>query len=68
MVCTLVVNLAAQGAPPPRPRPLMGGSASTSATQPVSPVALATWRTRYDENELHTLELVVVWQANRGGI
>ena len=65
-VLTFVSNIGGQGAPTPRPRALPGGNANMSATQPVSPVALATWRTRYDENDRHTLELVVIWRGQPG--
>jgi hypothetical protein len=66
VIVALTVNVAGQGPPPPRRLPLPGGYASSSSTQPVSPVALATWKTRYDHNGQHTLDLVVVWRGQSG--
>jgi hypothetical protein len=66
VMVALTVNVAGQGPPPPRRLPPPGGYASSGSTQPVSPVAMATWRTRYDHTGQHTLDLVVVWRGQSG--
>jgi hypothetical protein len=62
----LTANVTAQGPPPQRRLPPPGGHANSSSIQPVSPVALATWKTRYDHTGQHTLDLVVVWRGQSG--
>jgi hypothetical protein len=57
---------AVQGPPPPGRLPPPGVTATQSATQPVSPVALITWMTRYGSDGVHTLDLIVVWRGNPG--
>ena len=53
-----------QGPPPPGPLPPPGRMATSSSTQPVSPAALMTWATRYGHDEVHTLDLIVIWKGS----
>src|SRR5687768_7809359 len=55
-----------QGPPPPRRLPPPGVTATQSATQPISPVAVMTWVTRHGSDGVHTLDLIVVWRGNPG--
>src|SRR5918993_4787808 len=57
---------AVQGPPPPVRMPPPGRTATQSATQPISPVAVMTWVTRYGSDGVHTLDLLVVWRGNPG--
>ena len=57
---------AVQGPPPPVRMPPPGRTATQSATQPISPVAVMTWVTRHGSDGVHTLDLVVVWRGNPG--
>ena len=66
MIVALTVNVAGQGTPPPRRLPPPGGTANASSTQPVSPVAMATWKTRYDHTGQHTLQLLILWRGQPG--
>lgn len=61
-----IVMCAAQG-PPPVPRmPRPGATATSSATQVVSPAALMTWMTRYGHDGVHSLDLIVLWRGQPG--
>jgi hypothetical protein len=66
LVMGLSVSVAGQGPPPPRRLPPPGRTATASATQPVSSVAVVTWVTRYGHDGVHTLELLVVWRGQPG--
>jgi hypothetical protein len=66
LIMAFFVSVAGQGPPPPR-RPLLpGGTATSSATEPVSAVALATWVTRSAVDAGHRLEVLVVWRGQPG--
>lgn len=62
----LLVSVSAQGPPPPRRLPRPGTTATSSATQVISPVALLTWVTRYGSDGVHVLDLVVLWRGTPG--
>ena len=64
-VATSLLWTAVQG-PPPLRMPPAGRTATQSATQPISPVAVMTWMTRYGSDGVHTLDLIVVWRGNPG--
>lgn len=68
LVFTMAIAVAGlwQGPPPPRTLPPPGVMATASATQPVSPVALMTWVTRYGGDEVHALDLIVLWRGDPG--
>ena len=55
-----------QGPPPPRRLPPPGRTATSSATQVVSPVAVMTWVTRYGSDGVHQLDLIVIWRGDHG--
>src|SRR5918993_2609518 len=57
---------AVQGPPPPVRMPPPGRTATQSATQPISPVAVMTWVTRYGSDGAHSLDLLVVWRGSPG--
>jgi hypothetical protein len=62
----LSVSVDGQGPPPPRRLPPPGVTATSSATQPASSVAVVTWVTRYGHDGVHALELLVVWRGQPG--
>ena len=66
LIVLLTVSSAAQSPAPPRRLPPPGVTATSSATQPVSSVALASWVTRYGNDGVHALELLVVWRGQPG--
>jgi hypothetical protein len=41
-------------------------TATSSATQVISPVALMTWVTRYGHDGIHSLDLIVLWRGAPG--
>ena len=66
-VTTSIVVWGAVQGPPPAPRmPPLGVTATSSATQVISPVALMTWVTRYGHDGIHSLDLIVVWRGAPG--
>ena len=62
----IVLSAAIQGPPPPRRLPPVGTTATSSATQVISPVALMTWATRFGHDGVHTLDLIVLWRGAPG--
>lgn len=56
----------AQGPPPPDRMPPPGTMATSSATQPISPVALVTWVARYGADGARVIDLLVVWRGAQG--
>ena len=66
LATSMLLCAAVQG-PPPAPRmPPPGATATSSATQVISPVALMTWVTRYGHDGIHTLDLIVLWRGASG--
>jgi predicted dehydrogenase len=66
-LATCLVLCAAVQGPPPAPRmPPPGASATSSGTQVISPVAVMTWVTRRGHDDVHTLDLIVLWRGAPG--